>query len=90
MKIKADVEITPKLMAEQFWNWEDSQQCKFFEELAKVITEDYRTNTSAYSYGELQWYYLGKTLNENPLAKEVACAMLAPVFLHSTNFMENK
>lgn len=88
MDIKASIELTPELMAIAFWNWEDSKQCQFFEELNKVISEDYKTNKNAYSLGEMQWLYMGDCLNKNPKAKEMACAMLASIYLHATNFLE--
>lgn len=88
MKVKADIELTPEIMAIEFWNWDDVTQCEFFTKLREVIEMDYNTNKSAYSLGEMQWLYLGKKLNENILAKEMACALMAPIFLHATNFME--
>ncbi|BAW23996.1 MULTISPECIES: hypothetical protein [Pseudomonas] len=56
------VGLTPAILAKAFWAMEDTQQAKFFDELAKVIEADHVKNPSSYSYGELQWCYLKDVL----------------------------
>jgi hypothetical protein len=46
--INVTVEITPRVLAEVFWSMPDYKQAEFFEELHNVVTEDHKTNPSAY------------------------------------------
>ena len=43
----ANIKVTPEIMAQAFWSMGSDEQIKFFSELAKVIREDHKTNTSA-------------------------------------------
>lgn len=56
------VDITPEDMAKCFWGMSDEGQAEFFTHLAAVITEDYKTNDAALSFGKLQWYAMTKKI----------------------------
>ena len=79
------VELTPAMMAQAFWSMESTLQVEFFAELAKVIKEDNKTNTSAYSLGELQWFYVGRELldRSNREARDMLMTMAAPLYLNT-------
>jgi hypothetical protein len=81
------VTITPALMAEAFWGMESIQQIDFFNELAKVVKEDYLSNTNAYSLGELQWLYMESDMRGD--AREILMAMAAPLYLNTLRFSED-
>lgn len=80
------VTITPALMAEAFWGMESIQQIDFFNELAKVVKEDFLSNPSAYSLGELQWFYMESDMRG--VAREMLMAMAAPLYLNTLRFSE--
>lgn len=81
----AQVQLTPAMMAEAFWSMEDSQQAEFFDELARVIKEDHKTNSSAYALGELQWFYLADRMSGDKFKEPRAMlmAMAAPLYLNT-------
>lgn len=58
------VGLTPEIMAKAFWAMEDTQQAKFFDELAKIIEADHVKSPSSYGYGEMQWCYLKDRLRQ--------------------------
>lgn len=58
-----DVEITPEVLARAFWEMSSAEQAAFFNALHDVISEDHKTNLSAYSLGEMQWCYLRHELD---------------------------
>lgn len=78
------VTITPKMMAEAFWNMNDTEQVVFLLYLSKEIARDHETNSLAYSQGELQWYHLGRLLlrDENKEARSMLMTMAAPLYLN--------
>lgn len=80
------------MMAEAFWQMESSLQVEFFDELARVIREDHKTNTSAYSLGELQWFFVGDVLLEtkNAEARAMLMTMAAPLFLNTLRVAEGR
>jgi len=86
----ATVQLTPAMMAEAFWQMSSSQQTEFFDELARVIREDHKTNTSAYSFGELQWFFVGDELlkQKNKDGRHMLMVMAAPLFLNSLRLIE--
>ena len=86
----AKVQLTPAMMAEAFWKMGSDQQAEFFDELARVIREDHKTNTSAYSLGELQWFFVGDELltPKNKVAREMLMTMAAPLYLNTLRFAE--
>jgi len=80
---KIEIEqITPEVLANAFWNLDARQQAEFFEHLHDVTTEQ-----STYGLGEMQWCYMSNEINNSKKAKEQACAMMAWVFNHSTDFL---
>lgn len=85
------VQITPKMMAQAFWSMDSELQTEFFNELASVISQDHESgNTSAYSLGELQWFYVGHELLKpsNKQAKDMLMKMAAPMYLHTLRYVE--
>jgi len=85
---KAEITITPEMMAEAFWGMSDTEQSEFFEKLAFVIKNDCKTNNSAYGHGEMQWHYLAKRLTENGKteSREMLMAMAAPLYLNTLRY----
>jgi len=82
----AKIELTPEMMAQAFWAMDSSLQVAFFDELAAIIRHDHQNgNASAYSFGELQWFYVGNELlkPENKQAREMLMTMAAPLYLHT-------
>jgi hypothetical protein len=79
------VSITPKMLAEAFWNMDSTEQVQVFEELNKVVQFDYATkpNSQAWSLGEMQWFYLGDALGENKDARDMLMSIAAPLYLHT-------
>ena len=86
----AIVRFTPVMMAEAFWQLGSGQQVEFFTELAKVIRENHKTNSSAYNLGELQWFYVGDELmkQENNEARSMLMTMAAPLYLNTLKVSE--
>ena len=82
----AQVTITPAMMAEAFWQMKSDKQVEFFALLGNAIKADYgEGNRSAYSLGELQWFFVGDKLLEpsNKLARDMLMTMAAPLYLHT-------
>jgi len=80
MKSVVDVEITPEMMAQAFWDMDTIKQAEFFDSLAKVVAKDSGSSSS------IQWYYLGRHLLENgnqASAREMLMSMAAPLYLHT-------
>jgi len=88
----ANIKVTPKIMAQAFWSMNSDEQIKFFSELAKVIREDHKTNTSAYSLGELQWCFMAEDMKkkENQEARDMLMSMASFLYWHTLNYMEQK
>ena len=81
--------VSPKDMAEAFWNMPSDQQAEFFSELAKTIAADHANgNTSAYGMGDYQWFWLGDELNrpENQKARDALMSMAAPLYLNTLRY----
>ena len=85
IKASVDISVTPRMLAEMLWDMGSIQQADFFRELAKVIEEDHKTNSSAYSMGELQWHHLESELQQpsNKLARDMLMTMAAPCYFHT-------
>lgn len=82
----AIVDLTPAMLAEAFWRFGSDEQAEFFAELAKVIKADHESgNKSAYSLGELQWFYVGDELKKpvNKEARDMLMTMAAPQYMHT-------
>ena len=88
----ANIKVTPEIMAQAFWSMGSDEQIKFFSELAKVIREDHKTNTSAYNLGELQWCYMAEDMKkkENQESKDMLMTMASFLYWHTLNYMEQK
>jgi hypothetical protein len=86
----ASVQLTPAMMAEAFWSMGSFEQAEFFDELARVIREDHKTNASAYSLGELQWFFVGDELlqKKNDQARAMLMTMAAPLYLNTLRVAE--
>lgn len=80
----AEITITPAMMAKAFWGMSSTDQVEFFRELATVIKVDHEQgNSSAYSLGELQWFYLGDDMHKSKQARDMLMTMAAPLYLHT-------
>ena len=61
MKIKTqetkEIEVTPELLAQMFWEMDNNQQAEFFDALAKVsngLLSDQMTNVASFTDGLTQ------------------------------------
>jgi hypothetical protein len=75
------VQLSPRMLAEAFWDMDAEQQAMFFAELNDIIGD------TAYSNGEAQWCAMGMELEKMPKAKEQACAMMYWIYLHTSEFL---
>lgn len=85
----AEITITPAIMAQAFWGMDSVSQMEFFKELSRYIKKDQESgNNSAYSQGELQWFYLGDELSiiGNDEARSMLMTMAAPLYLNTLRF----
>ncbi len=91
-EVSARIKISPELMAKAFWSMESTEQIKFFDELAKVIIEDHKTNSHAYSLGELQWCYMAEDMKkkENKEAKDMLMTMASFLYWHTLEYIDSK
>lgn len=82
MIVETEVKLTPKQLAEQFWELYDGEQAEFFEELFNITG----MKDSYFSF-ESQAYHLHKSIREskNEKAKEALMSLSAPFFLYSLN-----
>ena len=82
MIVETEVKLTPKQLAEQFWELLDEEQSAFFEELYNVAG----MNDSYYHF-ESQAYYLHNKVRKegNEKAKEALMSLAAPFFLYTLN-----
>lgn len=80
MKFETEVKPTPKQLAEAYWNLEDTEQSKFFEELFNVAGMD-----ESYFNFELQAFYLHDRIRntKNEKAKEALMTLAAPFFYYT-------
>lgn len=90
MKAQADVTITPRLMAEAFWEMSSIEQVEFFECLHDVVNlgpveEGFPV---PYGNGEMQWCLMAEDIRKNPKAFDMATSMTAFIFLASTRWLE--
>jgi len=87
----ANIKVTPEIMAQAFWAMESTEQIKFFAELAKVIKEDHKTNSCAYSLGELQWCYMAEDMKkkENKEAREMLMTMASFLYWHTLAYKDS-
>jgi hypothetical protein len=87
----ASVNLTPEMMAQAFWSMGSDLQVAFFDELAAIIQNDHVSgNKSAYSLGELQWFFVGDELlnHKNKKARDMLMTMAAPLYLHTLSYVQ--
>lgn len=82
IEVTASVKADPELVATLFWEMNAAQQAEFFSKLHDL------TSATSYGLGEMQWCYLSDELDKDPKAKDQACAMLAWVFNHATDYLD--
>jgi hypothetical protein len=83
VEIEADFDLTPKQVAQAFWELSDTEQAQFFAELHD-ITKD------IYAGSELQWCYMSQEIEKNPKAKLQACRMMVWIFNRATDFLSRQ
>jgi hypothetical protein len=84
MQIVSEVPIAPKLLAEAFWNMDSNEQAQFFAELHDILDG---LEWPAHSLGEMQWLYMAEDIEKDPRAKRMACALMASIYLRTTDFL---
>ena len=84
MKVISEVPLTPKLLAEAFWELSSIEQAEFFSELHDILDGG---KFPAHSLGELQWMYMSDEIEKNPKAKRMACAMTANIFVRASDYL---
>lgn len=84
MQIISEVPLTPKLLAEAFWNLDSTEQAAFFAELHDIL--DGR-EWPAHSLGEMQWLYMSDEIEKNPKAKKMACTLASHIFVRATDYL---
>ena len=88
-KTEVTAEITPTELARLFWNMDDSEQCDFFEELARVVYEG-KDEIRGKMAAEMQWHYLGDRMMERPIARAVLGAMSAGIWEHTIRYCDRQ
>jgi hypothetical protein len=89
----ATISLTPEMLAQAFWAMGSDMQVAFFDELAAIIKKDHCDgNTSAYSLGELQWFFVGDELLKpnNKQARDLLMSMSAPLYLNTLRYCETR
>lgn len=78
MIVETEVKLTPKQLAEQYWDMSSIEQTEFFSNLFDVSG----MNESYYAF-ESQAWYLEKDIRDEPnnKAKEVLMSLAAPFYL---------
>jgi hypothetical protein len=84
MQIVSEVPITPKLLAEAFWNLDSTEQANFFAELHDILDGK---EWPAHSLGEMQWMYMSDEIEKNPKAKLMACTLAVNIFVRATEYL---
>lgn len=81
MKTEVEIELTPKVMAERFWELDAEKQAEFFHELGQNIAGDT-------FHAQVQWFSLEEYLRKDHLAKDTFMDMAAPMFWQTLKYME--
>jgi hypothetical protein len=84
MRIISEVPLTPKLIADAFWNLNSIEQAEFFSELHDIVLGK---EWPAHSLGEMQWFYMSDEIEKNPKAKKMACALASHIFVRATDYL---
>lgn len=87
-KEKVGIEVTVADMAKAFWSMDSEDQAQFFDQLGVVIEEDHKTNSCAYSYGELQWCHLKYALRKPGMERANNVHMALSAFAY--DFVDRK
>lgn len=82
MIVETEIKLTPKQLAEAFWNMYDNEQVEFFAELFNVAG----MGESYYNF-ELQAFHIHDKIRstENEEAKEALMSLAAPFFYYTLN-----
>lgn len=90
--VSAAVQLTPAMLAEAFWELNSIQQAEFFQELNRVVNDDWKSKpgSKAWSLGEMQWLFVGDELETNKPARDMLMAMAAPLYLNTLRFAEGR
>lgn len=82
MIVETEIKLTPKQLAEAFWNMYDDEQVEFFAELFTVAG----MGESYYNF-ELQAFHIHDKIRntENEEAKEALMSLAAPFFYYTLN-----
>ena len=84
MKTMEALALTPKLLAEGFWELDNSEQSEFFEELYNILD-----GLDLFYESDIQWYYMAKDMEKNEKAKKMACAMMVHIFNYTPDYLEH-
>lgn len=84
MEIVSNVPITPRLLAEAFWNLDSNEQANFFEELYNILDGK---KWPAHSLGEMQWLYMSDAIEKSEKAKTMATVLASHIFVRATNYL---
>lgn len=87
-KGKVVIEVTAADLAKAFWSMDSEHQAQFFDQLGAVIDEDHKTNSCAYSYGELQWCNLKYELRKPGMERANNVHMALSAFAY--DFVDRK
>jgi len=80
IETKQVIEITPKILAEAFWNLGSDGQAKFFEELYDCVEASNDRHGRLYGHGEIQWCYMMSDIRKNVKANKMYMALSAFAF----------
>ena len=64
VKKEETIELSPRQMAEVFWNMDENEQDDFFHELANVVAEETDSRAITYSHGEMQWCHMTQAIKK--------------------------
>jgi len=74
-EVVADIEITPKLMAQAFWDMASGQQAEFFAELAKLTKDNL-------FQAQTQWLWMAESIKESGNKDAVECFLSFTAFAY--------
>jgi len=80
IEVKQVIEITPKILAESFWNLDSDGQAEFFAQLHDCVTESNDRHNRLYGLGEMQWCYMMDSIRKNTKANKMYMALSAFAF----------
>ena len=86
---KLEINFTPRLLAEAFWEMDSQEQAEFFAELNNVIQTDPSLEYPE-SASDCQWYAMSQEINKIPEAKKMACQMTVNIFNQATSYLSRQ